>query len=240
MLDTPQSPLVQVRGLKMHFPILAGVFRRHVGHIKAVDDISLDIFQSETLGLVGESGCGKSTAGRAIIRLYELTSGSVTIDGTKLGELDNGALRKMRPKMQMIFQDPQASLNPRMTVADIIGEPLIEHMELSRAERLERAYTLMDAVGLNRSFAERYPHEFSGGQCQRIGIARALALHPNSSSATNRSQRSTSPSRRRSSTCLKTCRSNSGLPTSSSVTICRWFAISPIGWLSCISARLSS
>ncbi len=172
------NPLVEVRDLKMHFPIYAGVFRRHVGDIKAVDEISLDIFESETLGLVGESGCGKSTAGRAIIRLYELTSGSVTIDGTELAGLDSDALRKMRPKMQMIFQDPQASLNPRMTVAGIIGEPLVEHEQLNRAERLERVYTLMDAVGLNRSFANRYPHEFSGGQRQRIGIARALALNP--------------------------------------------------------------
>ncbi len=178
MLDTHSSPLVEVRDLKMHFPILAGVFRRRVGEIKAVDGISLDIFEGETLGLVGESGCGKSTAGRAIIRLYDLTDGSVSIDGTELAALDSDALRKMRPKMQMIFQDPQASLNPRMTVASIISEPLVEHMKLDRAQRLDRVYELMDAVGLNRAFAERYPHEFSGGQRQRIGIARALALQP--------------------------------------------------------------
>ena len=171
-------PLVKVRGLKMHFPVHAGLFRRHVGDIKAVDDISLDVRESETLGLVGESGCGKSTAGRAVLRLYDITDGSITIDGTDISRIDREKLRHLRPKMQMIFQDPQASLNPRMTVAGIIGEPLVEHMSLSRAERLERIYELMDAVGLARSFAERYPHEFSGGQRQRIGIARALALHP--------------------------------------------------------------
>ena len=178
MSDTGAQPLVQVRGLKMHFPIYAGIFRRHVGDIKAVDDISLDINESETLGLVGESGCGKSTAGRAVLRLYDITSGSIMVDGTDISDIDGEKLRHLRPKMQMIFQDPQASLNPRMTVAGIIGEPLVEHMSLSRGERLERVYELMDAVGLNRSFANRYPHEFSGGQRQRIGIARALALHP--------------------------------------------------------------
>ncbi|WP_419910271.1 ABC transporter ATP-binding protein [Hoeflea sp.] len=175
MSDAGPQPLVQVRGLKMHFPIYAGIFRRHVGDIKAVDDISLDINESETLGLVGESGCGKSTVGRAVLRLYDITDGSIKVDGT---DIDKEKLRHLRPKMQMIFQDPQASLNPRMTVAGIIGEPLIEHMTLSRTERLERVYELMDAVGLNRSFANRYPHEFSGGQRQRIGIARALALNP--------------------------------------------------------------
>jgi oligopeptide transport system ATP-binding protein len=178
MSDTVASPLVEVRGLKMHFPIHAGLFRRHVGDVKAVDDISLDIFESETLGLVGESGCGKSTAGRAIISLYDITGGSVKIDGADIGSLDTNDLRAFRPKMQMIFQDPQASLNPRMTVAGIISEPLMEHLTLKKSERLDRVYALMDAVGLNRSFADRYPHEFSGGQRQRIGIARALALHP--------------------------------------------------------------
>ncbi|MCY6381586.1 ABC transporter ATP-binding protein [Hoeflea prorocentri] len=178
MSDAAAMPLVQVRGLKMHFPIYAGVFRRHVGDIKAVDDISLDIHESETLGLVGESGCGKSTAGRAVLRLYDITAGSISVDGTDISNVEKEKLRHLRPKMQMIFQDPQASLNPRMTVAGIIGEPLVEHMSLSRSERLERVYELMDAVGLNRAFANRYPHEFSGGQRQRIGIARALALNP--------------------------------------------------------------
>ena len=162
----------------MHFPIHAGVFRRHVGDVKAVDGVTLDIHEGETLGLVGESGCGKSTVGRATIRLYDITEGSVSIDGTDISQLDAGELRPFRPKMQMIFQDPQASLNPRMSVAGIIGEPLDEHQKLNSGQRISRIYELMDAVGLNRAFANRYPHEFSGGQRQRIGIARALALNP--------------------------------------------------------------
>ncbi len=172
------EPLVQIDGLKVHFPVYAGIFRRHVGDVKAVDDVSLDIFEGETLGLVGESGCGKSTVGRAAIRLYELTDGSVSVDGQDISNSAAGDLRPVRPKMQMIFQDPQASLNPRMTVAAIIGEPLDEHRSLSPSERTARIYELMDQVGLNREFANRYPHEFSGGQRQRIGIARALALNP--------------------------------------------------------------
>jgi len=178
MFDASAAPLVEVHGLKMYFPIHAGLFRRKVGEVKAVDNISFTIHEGETLGLVGESGCGKSTAGRAILRLYDITDGVVRIDGQDISDARGEALRRMRPKMQMVFQDPQASLNPRMTVAGIIGEPLDEHARLSRRERLERIYELMDAVGLNRNFANRYPHEFSGGQRQRIGIARALALNP--------------------------------------------------------------
>ena len=172
------QPLVQVRGLKMHFPIHAGLLRRKVGAVKAVDGVSFDIYPGETLGLVGESGCGKSTVGRALLRLYELTAGSVVIDGQDIATLSPDALRKKRPTMQMVFQDPQASLNPRMTVAAIIGEPLDEHTDWDAAKKTERVYELMDQVGLNRRFANRYPHEFSGGQRQRIGIARALALNP--------------------------------------------------------------
>ncbi|WP_127904195.1 ABC transporter ATP-binding protein [Solirhodobacter olei] len=174
----PVKTLVEVRGLKMYFPIHTGLLRAHTGDVKAVDDVSFDILEGETLGLVGESGCGKSTCGRALIRLYDITSGSVKIDGTEIGHADQTRLRKMRPTMQMVFQDPQASLNPRMTVADIISEPLSEHTTLSKTDKLKRIYELMDAVGLNRRFANRYPHEFSGGQRQRIGIARALALNP--------------------------------------------------------------
>jgi oligopeptide transport system ATP-binding protein len=171
-------PLVQVRDLKMHFPVYSGLLRRRTGAVKAVDGVSFDILPGETLGLVGESGCGKSTVGRALLRLYEPTSGQVVIDGVDVTGLPAEALRKARPRMQMVFQDPQASLNPRMTLADIIGEPLSEHTDWDRARRLARIYELMDAVGLNRRFANRYPHEFSGGQRQRIGIARALALNP--------------------------------------------------------------
>ncbi|TBX29076.1 ABC transporter ATP-binding protein [Nioella sediminis] len=179
MFDTAQrKKLVSVNGLKMYFPIHTGLLRRHTGDVKAVDDVSFDIYEGETLGLVGESGCGKSTCGRAVLRLYDPTAGTIEVDGTDISTTSQSALRKMRPVMQMVFQDPQASLNPRMSVADIIGEPLREHTKKSKAERLDRIYELMDAVGLNRDFANRYPHEFSGGQRQRIGIARALALNP--------------------------------------------------------------
>ena len=171
-------PLLSVAGLKMYFPVYQGVLRREVGQIKAVDDVSFDIAEGETLGLVGELGCGKSTTGRAILRLYEPTDGAVVLEGRDIARLEGGALRALRPKMQMIFQDPQASLNPRMTVGSIIAEPLDEHARLTKAERRARVLELMDAVGLNRGFANRYPHEFSGGQRQRIGIARALALNP--------------------------------------------------------------
>ena len=179
MPDGPaRDILVTVDGLKMHFPIFEGILRRQAGTVKAVDDISFDIFDGETLGLVGESGCGKSTAGRAILRLYQPTEGRIVLDGMDISTLEGEALRNMRPRMQMIFQDPQASLNPRMTVGSIIAEPLQEHHSMSDKERRARVHELMDAVGLSRDFASRYPHEFSGGQRQRIGIARALALNP--------------------------------------------------------------
>jgi len=175
---TERKPLVRVRDLKMHFPIYGGLLRRQVGTVKAVDGVSFEIFEGETLGIVGESGCGKSTLGRAVLRLYEPTAGAVEIEGEDVLALGPEALRRKRPTMQMVFQDPQASLNPRMTVAGLIGEPLDEHARLSGKDRLARIYELLDAVGLNRDFANRYPHAFSGGQRQRIGIARALALNP--------------------------------------------------------------
>ena len=179
MFDSgPPRKLVEVKNLKKYFPIHSGLLRRHTGDVKAVDDVSFDIYEGETLGLVGESGCGKSTCGRALLRLFEITGGSVVIDGTDVATLSPEQLRLARPKMQMVFQDPQASLNPRMTLAAIIGEPLDEHTTLSAAEKMARIYELMDQVGLNRAFANRFPHEFSGGQRQRIGIARALALNP--------------------------------------------------------------
>ncbi len=172
------APLVTVEGLKMHFPIHTGLFRQRTGEVKAVDGVSFDIHPGETLGLVGESGCGKSTCGRAVLRLLDITEGRITIDGVEIGALSQGDLRRMRPRMQMVFQDPQASLNPRMTVSAIIAEPLDEHTALTKSEKLDKVLELMDAVGLNRRFAGRYPHAFSGGQRQRIGIARALALNP--------------------------------------------------------------
>ena len=172
------EPLVRVQDLKMHFAIHAGLLRRRVGVVKAVDGVSFDIARGETLGLVGESGCGKSTVGRAMLRLYEPTAGRVVIDGADVLGLSPRALRRHRPAMQMVFQDPQASLNPRMTVQGIISEPLDEQTDLDAARKRDRVLELMDQVGLNRRFANRYPHEFSGGQRQRIGIARALALNP--------------------------------------------------------------
>ena len=178
MRDASAPDLVQVDGLKMYFPVYSGVLRRHSGDIKAVDDVSFTIRAGETLGLVGESGCGKSTLGRAMLRLYDPSAGRVVIDGEDIARLSPEALRKKRPTMQMVFQDPQASLNPRMSLSSIIGEPLVEHTALPTAQRQDRIYELMDQVGLNRRFANRFPHEFSGGQRQRIGIARALALNP--------------------------------------------------------------
>ena len=178
MLDAQATPLVQVQDLKMHFPIYTGIFRKHTGDVKAVDGVSFDIMAGQTLGLVGESGCGKSTVGRAMLRLYEPTAGRVVIDGEDVARMAPEALRKKRPSMQMVFQDPQASLNPRMSLAEIVSEPLDEHTGWTRDQKLERVYELMDQVGLNRRFVNRFPHEFSGGQRQRIGIARALALKP--------------------------------------------------------------
>jgi oligopeptide transport system ATP-binding protein len=171
--------LLEVSGLTMHFPLTKGViFQRQVGAVSAVDGIDFFIQRGETLGLVGESGCGKSTAGRAILQLYKPTAGSVKFEGTELTTLDGGQMRRMRRKMQMIFQDPYASLNPRMTVGSLIGEPLGVHHLASGRAKTERVRELLHLVGLNPDFTNRYPHEFSGGQRQRIGVARALAVEP--------------------------------------------------------------
>ncbi len=171
--------LVEVKNLKVHFPITAGlIFQRKVADIKAVDGISFQIKKGETLGLVGESGCGKSTTGRAILQLYRPTEGEVKYGEVELTQLKGGELRRMRRKMQMIFQDPYASLNPRMSVGAIIGEPLAIHGLAKGEGRRERVAELMRIVGLNPFYASRYPHEFSGGQRQRIGVARALAVEP--------------------------------------------------------------
>lgn len=172
--------LVSVKNLKKHFPITSGfIMQRQVGAVRAVDDVSFDVYKGETLGLVGESGCGKSTTGRTLLQLYRPTAGSVEFDGIDLAKLPPSEMRKMRKQMQIIFQDPFASLNPRMTVGSIISEPLQIHNEYTRKnERQEYVEALMQRVGLNPYFINRYPHEFSGGQRQRIGIARALALRP--------------------------------------------------------------
>ncbi len=171
--------LVEVNDLTVWFPITEGiVLERHIGDVRAVDGVSFKLSRGETLGLVGESGCGKSTTGRAIIRLIKPTKGTVRFDGTDLATLSVGELRRSRRRMQMIFQDPYSSLNPRMTAGGIIGEPLDIHGIGNRRERRERVRELLATVGLNPDFAERYPHEFSGGQRQRIGVARSLAVNP--------------------------------------------------------------
>ncbi len=170
--------LLRVENLKKHFPIMQGIFRRQVGAVKAVDGISFDVYERETLGLVGESGCGKSTTGRVVLQLYPATEGNILFKNQDLAALKGERLRKLRPHMQMIFQDPMASLNPRMTVGSIVSEPLEEHNIGTNRERKVRVEELLELVGLNPTFANRYPHEFSGGQRQRIGIARALALNP--------------------------------------------------------------
>lgn len=174
----PSKVLVEVRDLKKHFPITGGFFKRQVGAVHAVDGVSFDIHTGETLGLVGESGSGKTTTGRVILQLHTPTDGSVKFDGQELVGLPHGEMRRLRPRMQIIFQDPHASLNPRMNVGSIIGEPLREH-GVPGGGSIERAVDeLLTLVGLDPSHANRYPHEFSGGQRQRIGIARAIALNP--------------------------------------------------------------
>ena len=178
MMEGTNNTLLKVDGLVKHFPITRGIFRKQVGTVKAVDGISFEIKGRETLGLVGESGCGKSTTGRVILQLLEATSGKVFFKEHELTSISKTVLRKQRPQMQMIFQDPQDSLNPRMTVGSIISEPMLEHQRLKKKQRQERVEQLLNSVGLDPNVTNRYPHEFSGGQRQRIGIARALSLSP--------------------------------------------------------------
>jgi len=172
------NKLVEVKDLKKYYPITGGLLSRHVGDVKAVDGVSFHIMEEESLGLVGESGCGKSTLGRTLLRLEEPTSGKILYKGNDITKLDKKGLKSLRKEIQMIFQDPQSSLDPRMTIGDSIGEALLIHGMRNEKERLELVQDLLERVGLDPSHATRYPHEFSGGQKQRIGIARALAVNP--------------------------------------------------------------
>lgn len=173
-----QEPILKLKAVKKYFPIKKGLFSLTVGHVKAVDDVSLDIYRGETFGLVGESGCGKSTLGRVILRLQKPTEGDILFNDRSILSMDKNELRQLRQQMQIIFQDPFGSLNPRFPVMDIIGEPLKVHTRMTRNEIDQRVVELMELVGLDPSRRYRYPHEFSGGQRQRIGIARAIALNP--------------------------------------------------------------
>ena len=178
MLATTGTTLIDVKGLKVHFPIKGGILNRTVATVKAVDGVDLFVPRGETLGLVGESGCGKSTTGRAILQLIRPTAGSVSFEGVDLTKLSNDQVRRKRSEMQMIFQDPYGSLDPRFTVGQIISEPLENFKRGNQKEVRDEVGHLLEVVGLNPYYVNRFPHEFSGGQRQRIGIARALALHP--------------------------------------------------------------
>ena len=173
-----RKPLLQLQNLKKYFDVSSGVFRRKEAHLTAVDDVSFDIYKGETFGLVGESGCGKSTLGRSVVRLYEPTGGKIIYDGEDITNLSQKEMMKYRKRLQMIFQDPYASLNTRLTVSEIIGEGIETHKLYAGKEKQEKIYDLLQTVGLKREHASRYPHEFSGGQRQRIGIARSLAVEP--------------------------------------------------------------
>ncbi|RZT14690.1 peptide/nickel transport system ATP-binding protein/oligopeptide transport system ATP-binding protein [Kribbella sp. VKM Ac-2569] len=172
------SPLLQVRDLRRYYPIRKGVIARTVGHVRAVDGVSFDVYPGETVGIVGESGCGKSTTGRAVVRLEPPTSGSVLFDGTDIATLSTARMRRLRTELQMVFQDPYSSLNPQIRIGDLLAEPLVAHKRLDRAGARAKAAEMLATVGLPQLSLDRYPHELSGGMRQRVGIARALMLEP--------------------------------------------------------------
>jgi oligopeptide/dipeptide ABC transporter ATP-binding protein len=172
------GPLLQVRDLRRYYPIRKGVIARTVGHVRAVDGVSFDVYPGETVGIVGESGCGKSTTGRAVVRLEPPTSGSVLFDGTDIATLSTARMRRLRTELQMVFQDPYSSLNPQIRIGDLLAEPLIAHKRLDRAGARAKAAEMLATVGLPKLSLDRYPHELSGGMRQRVGIARALMLEP--------------------------------------------------------------
>ena len=233
------EPLLEVDDLRVWFPIKSGlVFDRHVGDVRAVDGVSFSIGRGETLGLVGESGCGKTTVGRAVLRLNKPTGGRIVFQGKDITELGEGDLRPLRRQMQMVFQDPFASLNPRHSVGRIVGEPLRVHEGMGGKAQTAAVRSLLRRVGLPEDAASRYPHEFSGGQRQRIGIARALAVTPDFIVRTSPCRRSTCPSRPRSSTCSTRSRTTSTSHTSSSRTTSPSSATCPTGSRSCTSERL--
>jgi len=174
----PSEPLLSARHVVKEFPVRGGILQRQVGKVQAVSDVSLDVARGETLGIVGESGCGKSTLGRVLMNLIRPTSGSILFEGSEIGGLDQRAMRRIRQRIQIVFQDPYASLNPRMTIGEAVGEPFLVHRGQNRIQSLASVAALLERVGLSPEHTSRYPHEFSGGQRQRIGIARALALDP--------------------------------------------------------------
>jgi len=227
--------LLHVEGLKLHFPVGKGMFSGHKSLIRAVDGVNISVQKGETLGLVGESGCGKSTTARAIAQLYRPTAGTVNFKGVDITKLSSSELLKARKDMQMVFQDPYASLNPRMTSGDIIAEPMKIYssrgiLRLSRSEIIDRVESLMERVGLSRFFRNRYPHEFSGGQRQRIGIARALALNPELILADEPVSALDVSIQAQILNLFKDLQNVLALPTFLSPTIWRWFGIYPPGW----------
>jgi oligopeptide transport system ATP-binding protein len=220
---THAPTLLEVKGLQKVFPVSEGILaHRVIGEVRAVDRVDFTLRRGETLGLVGESGCGKTTTGRCILLLERPTAGEILYDGVDLTKLKHKQLRALRRRIQVIFQDPYSSLNPRMKVGDIIAEPMKVHaIEPNAARRAARVRELLAICGLSPNFVDRYPHEMSGGQRQRVALALSRSI-PNSSSATRPYPPSTSRSRRRSSICLRICASASASPTYSSLTISRW------------------